>query len=209
MISHWDDVRTWRGERGHIAGTWQSLTGQASRTVGVKRIQVDPGMWATPLHLEGAEEEIFYVLAGAGISVQWEGEDTLGYDVRCGRLRRPPRARERPHAAGRRRRDRRSGIRSAHVCGCDVASTRGSGVARRDLGSGRRRGGSSLGTRGRGRAARDHRDVAEARRTSSTWPTSSPSSATAPPLADAFGTSGRRQARSGQGSATRRSFRAS
>jgi uncharacterized cupin superfamily protein len=61
-ISHWDDVRTSRGERGHIAGTWRNLSGRASQTVGVKRITIDPGMWSTPLHLEGAEEEIFYVL---------------------------------------------------------------------------------------------------------------------------------------------------
>ncbi len=74
MISHWDEARTWRGERGHIAGTWWSLTGRNSRTVGLKRIQIDPGMWSTPLHLEGAEEEIFYVLGGSGVSVQWEGE---------------------------------------------------------------------------------------------------------------------------------------
>ncbi len=85
MISHWDDVRNWRFERGHIAGTWHSLTGRASHSVGVKRIHVDPGMWSTPLHLEGAEEEIFYVLGGSGISVQWEGEgDPLGYEVRAG-----------------------------------------------------------------------------------------------------------------------------
>jgi len=84
VISHWDEVRSSRGERGHIAGTWQSLTGRASHTVGVKRIQVDPGMWSTPLHLEGAEEEIFYVLAGSGVSVQSEGDDTLGYDVGAG-----------------------------------------------------------------------------------------------------------------------------
>ncbi len=85
MISHWDDVRTWRGERGHIAGTWSSLTGRASHSVGVKRIQVDPGMWSTPLHLEGAEEEIFYVLGGSGVSVQWDGEgDPVGYEVHAG-----------------------------------------------------------------------------------------------------------------------------
>lgn len=85
MISHWDEVRTWRGERGHISGTWSSLTGSSSKTVGAKRIQVDPGMWSTPLHLEGAEEEIFYVLDGSGISVQAEGADDLfGYDVRPG-----------------------------------------------------------------------------------------------------------------------------
>jgi uncharacterized cupin superfamily protein len=85
VISHWDEVRTWRGERGHIAGTWSSLTGRSSRTVGLKRIQVDPGKWSTPLHLEGSEEEIFYVLAGSGISVQWEGEgDPVGYEIGAG-----------------------------------------------------------------------------------------------------------------------------
>ena len=85
MISHWDEARTWRGERGHIAGTWSSLTGRESRSVGAKRIQIDPGMWSTPLHLEGAEEEIFYVLAGSGVSVQWEGEgDPVGYEVGAG-----------------------------------------------------------------------------------------------------------------------------
>jgi uncharacterized cupin superfamily protein len=84
VVSHWDDARTWRGERGHIAGTWRSLTGDDSQTVGVKRIQVDAGMWSTPLHLEGAEEEIFYVLAGSGVSIQWEGDETHAHEVRGG-----------------------------------------------------------------------------------------------------------------------------
>jgi uncharacterized cupin superfamily protein len=77
-----DEVRTSRGEQGHIAGTWSSLTGRSTTLCGVKRIQVDPGKWSTPLHLEGAEEEIFYVLGGSGVSVQWEGEgDPVGYAV--------------------------------------------------------------------------------------------------------------------------------
>jgi len=84
VISHWDEVESSRGERGHIAGSWQSLTGRSSQTVGVKRIRVDPGMWSTPLHLEGSEEEIFYVLAGSGVSVQSEGGDIEGYEVRAG-----------------------------------------------------------------------------------------------------------------------------
>ena len=84
MISHWDDARTSRGEEGHIAGTWSSLTRAESGSIGVKRIRVDPGMWSTPLHLEGAEEEIFYVLGGSGVSVQWEGDDTCAYEVREG-----------------------------------------------------------------------------------------------------------------------------
>ena len=70
MISHWDDVECVRRDRGHIGGAWASLTGSDSVTVGVKRIRVDPGKWSTPAHVEGSEEEIFYVLGGAGISWQ-------------------------------------------------------------------------------------------------------------------------------------------
>jgi uncharacterized cupin superfamily protein len=74
VITHWDDIEGDRRERGHIAASWQSLTGTYSVTVGVQRISIDPGHWATPLHREGSEEEIFYVLSGAGFSVQGEGE---------------------------------------------------------------------------------------------------------------------------------------
>jgi uncharacterized cupin superfamily protein len=52
--------------------------------VGVQRIRVDPGKWATPLHLEGFDEEIFYVLAGAGVSVQDAGEGMEAFAVRAG-----------------------------------------------------------------------------------------------------------------------------
>jgi uncharacterized cupin superfamily protein len=84
-ISHWDDAKSWRAERGHIAGTWRSLTGGATQTIGAKRIQVDPGMWSTPLHLEGSEEEIFFVLGGSGVSVQSDDGDTFeAYEVRPG-----------------------------------------------------------------------------------------------------------------------------
>ena len=80
-VSHWDEIEGSRAERGHIAGTWRSLTGDNSITVGVKRIEVDPGMWATPLHLENSEEEIFYVLGGSGISLQWDGKTTEAFEV--------------------------------------------------------------------------------------------------------------------------------
>jgi len=83
--SHWDEVKSWRAERGHMAGTWRMLTDDAATTVGVKRITVDAGMWSTPLHLEGSEEEIFYVLDGSGLSVQSvEGEAAEAYEVRAG-----------------------------------------------------------------------------------------------------------------------------
>jgi uncharacterized cupin superfamily protein len=68
-ITHFDEAPTRDYEVGHIAGHW-SFLGEAagSVTVGVRRIQVPAGSWSTPVHEHGAEEEIFYVLAGRGIS---------------------------------------------------------------------------------------------------------------------------------------------
>ena len=81
MIIHWDDAPSRRAERGHLVGTWYDL-GDKHSSIGVQRIDVDPGKWSTPLHVEGAEEEIFYVLGGSGVSVQWEGEgDPDGYEI--------------------------------------------------------------------------------------------------------------------------------
>lgn len=84
MIAHWDDVKVVRREEGHIRGDWQSLTGDESVTVGVKRIRVLPDSWSTPLHLEGSEEEIFYVLAGTGVSLQQIGGEEQAFPVRPG-----------------------------------------------------------------------------------------------------------------------------
>jgi uncharacterized cupin superfamily protein len=79
-LAHWDELEWVRRERGHIGGDWQSLTGERSVTVGVKRIRVDPGRWSTPAHTEGSEEEIFYVLSGSGLS--WQDGEV--YDVGAG-----------------------------------------------------------------------------------------------------------------------------
>lgn len=73
MISHWDEVEYSRRDRAHIGGTWASLTDDSSVTVGVTRMLIDPGKWSTPAHIENSEEEIFFVLAGSGLSWQ-EGE---------------------------------------------------------------------------------------------------------------------------------------
>jgi len=81
VIAHWDDVTVVRREEGHIRGEWQSLTGDESVTVGVKRIRVPAGSWSTPLHLEGSEEEIFFVLDGTGVSVQRVGGDEQAFPV--------------------------------------------------------------------------------------------------------------------------------
>ena len=84
MITHWEELESRRQERGHIAAEWTALSGAHSDMVGVKRIRIDPGKWATPLHLEGCEEEIFYVLAGDGVSVQDAGEGPEAYAVAVG-----------------------------------------------------------------------------------------------------------------------------
>ena len=81
VITDWHEIEGRRKAQGHIAATWQDLTGANSATVGVQRISVEPGRWATPLHLEGSEEEIFYVLSGTGVSVQWDGEKEEAFAV--------------------------------------------------------------------------------------------------------------------------------
>lgn len=70
-IIHWDDVQRRRIDRAPLQAYWTDL-GKASGTVstGIRRIQVDPGARTTPVHVHGAEEEIFYVLSGSGISWQ-------------------------------------------------------------------------------------------------------------------------------------------
>jgi uncharacterized cupin superfamily protein len=84
-VIHWDDVEPFRREAGHIGGSWRDL-GRAARTrgVGVKLIDVDPGRWSTPAHVEGAEEEIFFVLSGSGRSWQDDGRGGGTYEVRAG-----------------------------------------------------------------------------------------------------------------------------
>jgi uncharacterized cupin superfamily protein len=75
VIAHWDEVEGERAEQGHLAGTWFDLgTAGGSRNVGVTRVQVDPGRWSTPAHVELDEEEIYFVLAGSGLA--WQGGKT-------------------------------------------------------------------------------------------------------------------------------------
>ena len=80
-----------------------------SRTVGVHRIQLDPGEVSTPAHVHGADEEIFFVLGRLRPLLAGRR------DVRGARRRlpRPPPARQGPHAARRRRRPRRPRVRPA------------------------------------------------------------------------------------------------
>jgi uncharacterized cupin superfamily protein len=76
VIAHWDEVEAEHAELGHLGSRWSALSqAAAARRIGVNRIQVDPGKWSTPAHIESAEEEIFYVLGGTGWSWQQLGAE--------------------------------------------------------------------------------------------------------------------------------------
>jgi uncharacterized cupin superfamily protein len=70
-ITHFDDAPRREYEIGHIRGRWTGL-GEAAGAhgIGVRRIELPEEGWSTPAHEHGREEEIFYVLAGRGISWQ-------------------------------------------------------------------------------------------------------------------------------------------
>ena len=70
-IVHWDDVEIIRRDMGHLVANWRDLGRAAGTvTVGLKRIEIDSCKWSTPAHVQGAEEEIFFVLGGSGLSWQ-------------------------------------------------------------------------------------------------------------------------------------------
>ncbi len=100
MISHWDDVDAVQRESGHISGRWQSLTGESSEWIGVRRIRIDADKWSTPLHLEDRRRR--------SSRPRWGGRIRAGRRLRRGGLRgRPgrlpgkPGARACAHAPGR------------------------------------------------------------------------------------------------------------
>jgi uncharacterized cupin superfamily protein len=68
-LTHFDDAPTFDRDLGHLRGHW-TLLGDAAGcvNVGVRRIEIPAGGWSTPAHEHGREEEIFFVLAGRGIS---------------------------------------------------------------------------------------------------------------------------------------------
>jgi uncharacterized cupin superfamily protein len=87
VLAHWDEAEGGRAEVGHLAARWTDLgIAAGTRTVGLSRIEIDPGKWATPLHRHTAEEEIFYVLRGSGVSLQRRprAQTTEACEVRAG-----------------------------------------------------------------------------------------------------------------------------
>jgi uncharacterized cupin superfamily protein len=82
-LAHSDETPAERGavEGSDIDALWQNLGFAAgSVNVGLNRLRIEPGRRPTPAHDHGAEEEIFYVLAGSGLS--WRAGET--HEVRAG-----------------------------------------------------------------------------------------------------------------------------
>jgi uncharacterized cupin superfamily protein len=74
-VAHFEDASHFEFELGHLRGRWTYLGEAAgSVSVGVRRIQLPAGGWSTPAHDHGRAEEIFYVLAGRGLS--WQNGQT-------------------------------------------------------------------------------------------------------------------------------------
>jgi uncharacterized cupin superfamily protein len=84
-VVHWDEIEGEKADEGAFRSTWTDFGRAAgSVTVGVNRVQVEPGARSTPLHMEGAEEEIFFVLAGSGLSWQDDGDGEKTFEIRAG-----------------------------------------------------------------------------------------------------------------------------
>jgi uncharacterized cupin superfamily protein len=84
-VAHWNEAQTERHTEGAFRSAWTDLgTAAGSVTVGVNRVRVEPSARSTPLHMEGSEEEIFFVLEGSGLSWQYDGEQEQTFEIRAG-----------------------------------------------------------------------------------------------------------------------------
>lgn len=74
VVAHWDDMAVREVDQGPFGVRWTNLGGAVgTRTTGVRRLEIQPGRRSTPAHAHTAEEEIFFVLGGSGLSWQ-DGE---------------------------------------------------------------------------------------------------------------------------------------
>ena len=81
MTLHWDDVEPVAIDDGDLRGTrWRLGAAGGTTRCGLSRYRLEPGERAMPVHVHGDEEELFYVLAGEGLS--WH--DGRTYAVRAG-----------------------------------------------------------------------------------------------------------------------------
>ena len=84
-IARWDELEPERADLDPLCFDRYDLGSTAgSVSVGLTRAIVAPGKQSSPLHVELDEEEIFYVLSGAGSSVWSDGDETEAYEVAGG-----------------------------------------------------------------------------------------------------------------------------
>jgi uncharacterized cupin superfamily protein len=70
-LTHWDQVQAQEVAVGELRGRWRDLGSAAgSFRAGVSLAEIAPGARSTPVHVHADEEELFYVLAGSGLSWQ-------------------------------------------------------------------------------------------------------------------------------------------
>lgn len=80
-LGHWDDAAPYTIDRGELQGTRRRLgrlVGTAE--IGLSRYVLGPGERAMPAHVHADEEELFFVLAGGGLS--WQ--DGATHAIRAG-----------------------------------------------------------------------------------------------------------------------------
>jgi uncharacterized cupin superfamily protein len=79
MLGHWDDVEPFTVDQGDLRSTWWDLgTAAGSFRAGVRRCRMAPGGRSAPLHVHADEEELYYVLEGAGVSVHGDRAYAVG-----------------------------------------------------------------------------------------------------------------------------------
>ena len=77
---NWHDVQGRRITVGPLDSTCRDLgLAAGTRKVGLRRFEIEPGKRSTPAHTHSGEEEIFYVLAGSGLS--WQASATHRIEV--------------------------------------------------------------------------------------------------------------------------------
>ena len=98
-VTHWDDVASRRSPKAGAGGDWAFL-GEAAGSieVGANLVRLLPEEVSTPAHVHGADEEIFFVLRGDGLS--WQDGQT--FEIRAGdTIVHPPRTKAHTIRAGR------------------------------------------------------------------------------------------------------------